>query len=160
MNTAQNNFTNKNRGFTLIELLIVVMLIGVLSGILVSLLNSDQLRARTEDTTRKANLEKLVMAIESYRYAEQRLPAHNTSTFVPEAPGLSTYLQAWPPASDGPRYYYRSMQVGGVVTNYCIYVSSAVNPSRHFKYHSGDSSPKTKDCNGTAGDATLCTCST
>lgn len=62
---------NKNKGFTLIELLIVVMLIGVLSGVVISIVNAGGFRAKARDAQRIADLEKIRSALELY-FADNR----------------------------------------------------------------------------------------
>lgn len=53
------------RGFTLIELLIVIVLIGILSGFLLSVLRPGDLRARANQSVMDENLNKLVMAVQA-----------------------------------------------------------------------------------------------
>jgi len=49
-------------GFTLIELLIVIVIIGILSGVLVSVINPVQQQHRANQTVMRSSLEKLHMA--------------------------------------------------------------------------------------------------
>jgi prepilin-type N-terminal cleavage/methylation domain-containing protein len=54
---------NKNiRGFTLIELLVVIMIIGILSGVMVSVLNPQRQRDRAKFAVVKSNMEKVCLA--------------------------------------------------------------------------------------------------
>lgn len=60
-----------NTGFTLIELLVVVLIISVLSGIVLSLLNSGGVRAKSRDAQRISNLKTIQSALE-LRFADYR----------------------------------------------------------------------------------------
>ncbi len=53
----------KIQGFTLIELLIVVVLIGILSGVLLSVIQPGAQRLRAEEATAGANVNKLQLAM-------------------------------------------------------------------------------------------------
>lgn len=64
---------SKRKGFTLIELLIVIAIIGLLSTIAVTALNTARQKAR--DTVRLSDMQTLIKAIELYR--------SNTNTFPP-----------------------------------------------------------------------------
>jgi prepilin-type N-terminal cleavage/methylation domain-containing protein len=62
---------NKKSGFTLIELLVVITVIGVLSGVLLGVINSTGVRAKARDSQRKADLNKIQIALETY-FADNR----------------------------------------------------------------------------------------
>jgi general secretion pathway protein G len=55
------------RGFTLIELLIVISLIGVLSSVLIVLINPVAQFQRARDAQRKADIRQIQSALEMYR---------------------------------------------------------------------------------------------
>jgi len=57
-------------GFTLIELLIVVAIIGILSGIVLTIINPGRFQKRARDTRRKSDLGAIQTAIEMY-YSEK-----------------------------------------------------------------------------------------
>jgi prepilin-type N-terminal cleavage/methylation domain-containing protein len=61
----------KPKGFTLIELLIAVVVIGVLAGILLSVLNADRIRGTARDAQRASDLGRIQAALELY-YAQNR----------------------------------------------------------------------------------------
>ncbi len=56
----------KDKGFTLIELLIVVLVIGILSGITLSVLNSGGIRQKAKDSQRVADIKRIQTALELY----------------------------------------------------------------------------------------------
>lgn len=64
--------SHNQKGFTIIELLIVILVIGVLSGVLLGVVNSGGLRAKGRDAQRKADLSKLQTALELY-FADNRI---------------------------------------------------------------------------------------
>lgn len=59
------------KGFTLIELLIVVLLIGILSGIALSVINPRGVRAKARDAQRIGDLKTIQVALETY-YSDNR----------------------------------------------------------------------------------------
>jgi prepilin-type N-terminal cleavage/methylation domain-containing protein len=61
----------KNKGFTLIELLIAVVVIGILAGILLSVLNAGRIRGTARDAQRASDLGRMQAALELY-YAQNR----------------------------------------------------------------------------------------
>ncbi len=54
-----------NQGFTLIELLIVIVLIGILSGVLLSVIQPGAQRERAQQAVMRENLDKLLMAVQA-----------------------------------------------------------------------------------------------
>ncbi|MFA7309258.1 MAG: type II secretion system protein [Patescibacteria group bacterium] len=72
---------SKQKGFTLIELLVVIAIIGILSAIGLSALNSAREKAR--DSKRKADLQSLSLALESY---------YSDNTAYPPANGFATLV--------------------------------------------------------------------
>lgn len=66
-------FKNSNSsGFTLIEILIVIGIIGILSGVLVSVINPAGIRAKSRDAQRKSDLRQIQTALELY-FADNRM---------------------------------------------------------------------------------------
>jgi len=62
-------------GFTLVELLIAISIIGVLTGILVVVINPGQVQRRTRDGIRSSNVSKLSSAVEAYNASEGVYPS-------------------------------------------------------------------------------------
>lgn len=65
------NLKTKEYGFTLIELLVVVVIISVLSGLVLSVINTGGIRSKARDSQRASDLKKIQTALELY-YAENR----------------------------------------------------------------------------------------
>lgn len=74
-NNFKNNFyVNKQKGFTLIELLLVVIIIGVLSGIILSVINVAGLRAKARDSQRSGDIDRIALALELYYQDNRKYP--------------------------------------------------------------------------------------
>jgi len=54
-----------NQGFTLIELLIVIVLIGILSGVLLSVIKPGAQRQKANETVMMSNMNKILMAVKA-----------------------------------------------------------------------------------------------
>ncbi len=86
---------SSSEGFTLIELLIVIVIIGVLATILLA--NFIDVRQRSRDAQRKADLRQLQSAVELYKADQGTYPSSPLySTNCPSPPPL-TYTQAGNP---------------------------------------------------------------
>jgi prepilin-type N-terminal cleavage/methylation domain-containing protein len=70
----------KKRGFTLIEILIVIALIGVLSAVVLSSLNTSRLKAR--DAQRRSSLDQVKVALELYHNDYGNYPIYNGGVYV------------------------------------------------------------------------------
>ena len=82
------NKNKKTRGFTLIELLIVIGLIGILSGLIIAVIDPEKQRARARDGIRQKDLGIISTALEQY-YADNN--SYPTSTDIA---ALGTTLEA------------------------------------------------------------------
>ncbi|KKS16915.1 MAG: hypothetical protein UU77_C0010G0026 [candidate division WWE3 bacterium GW2011_GWC1_41_7] len=71
LNMPKQKTLSKSQGFTLIELLIVVLIIGVLSGVVLAVLNSSGIQQKARDSQRKSDLKVIQAALELY-YADNR----------------------------------------------------------------------------------------
>jgi len=73
--------TNKNtyRGFTLVELLIAISLIGILTGVLLAVINPRGIQARARDSQRVSDLAKIKVALENY-FADNRVYPSNSDS--------------------------------------------------------------------------------
>ncbi|MBI2620616.1 type II secretion system protein [candidate division WWE3 bacterium] len=86
-------------GLTLIELLVVVSVIGVLSGVLIRVVNLGKMKSYARDAVRQTNLEKVVTALESYSHAEGIYPPGGDLTNE-ESVIRVYYLKTWPEGVD------------------------------------------------------------
>jgi type II secretion system protein G len=87
------NFNSKNKrtGFTLIELLVVVSIIGMLSSIVMSSINTSKMKAR--DVRRIQDLKQIQIALEMYRNDKGKYPAMiSASSFSPTWVNLAKEL--------------------------------------------------------------------
>jgi general secretion pathway protein G len=108
----------KTRGFTLLELLVVILIVGLLTGIVAPRFMGQV--SRSEVTTARAQLDALDKALQSYRLDTGRYPsaAQGLNALVAQ-PGDETrwrgpYLQGAMPADPwGSPYQYRVPGAGG-----------------------------------------------
>ncbi len=135
---------NKN-GFTLIELLIVVSVIGVLSGILLNVINIEKTRGKARDGVRLATMSKLVQALEAYAIAESGYPTVAQVTNLGPTTTLGKYIKEWPAGtpSNSYDYLYRAVLVAGVPTDFYLLVKSDRATNSCFKYFSDTSATST-----------------
>jgi len=103
-------------GFTLVELLIVVSIIGILSGIVVSVINPNKIRGRARDGVRKNDIAVVKGALELYYAENNTYPASGTIPFGGAwTVGSVTYLRAVPQDpyySQNSSYSYCYQKVG------------------------------------------------
>lgn len=71
----KNAETRFSQGFTLIEILVVVAIIGILSTVVLSSLNSA--RSKSRDVRRSAEVREIVTALELYRSDHGKFPCHS-----------------------------------------------------------------------------------
>lgn len=69
-----NKILGADTGFTLIELMIVIVVIGILSAILIGIINPIKIQNRAKDATTKAMINKVVLATSAYISATGRIP--------------------------------------------------------------------------------------
>lgn len=121
-----------SRGFTLIELLIVVSLVGILSGIVISVINPTLLNNRAKDGVRLGNVAKVAQAFEAYYAAEGSYPATQAALQT-----TSGYIKSWPDddsdSSNGSNYIYNYITDANT-TVACASVPMATS-AKYFKYN-------------------------
>lgn len=95
--TVASEKRSKTSGFTLIELLIVIMVIGVLSGIVLSVINSQGIREKTRDSQRISDLKKIQTALELFFADNRNYPS--TSGNWQQVTGSNALSNALSPSS-------------------------------------------------------------
>jgi len=79
-----NNFflkkSTKRNGFTLIEVLTSVVILGILSGLTMSIINTGRKVSDARDAVVRANMDKYVQAIDSYCKGENYCPTKSDIT--------------------------------------------------------------------------------
>jgi len=81
----------RNSGFTLVELLIVVSIIGILTGVVIGVINPNKVRGRARDGVRKNDIAVIKGALENY-YSENNIYPDD----VPFGGTWSQYLKIVP----------------------------------------------------------------
>ncbi len=124
-----SKLNKSQKGFTLIELLLVVSIIGVLSGVLVSIINVPRQQAIADDSVRIGNIRNVLGGLNIHRATEGTWPddANNNGNPVDDSTALSNYMTSWPQTAP---YFYASNDddLG------CVSVPMATDPARFFKY--------------------------
>ncbi|OGC49772.1 hypothetical protein A2716_00200 [candidate division WWE3 bacterium RIFCSPHIGHO2_01_FULL_40_23] len=115
-----------NKGFTIIELLITVGVVGILSGIVITVINPTTQRNRARDAVRSSNASKIAQAAEAFNAAEGRYPADQAEL------QNSNYIKNWPTETDVTYDYFINTEVN--FSTVCITVPMASMAGRYFKY--------------------------
>ena len=95
-------------GFTLIELLIVIVLLGILSGVLYSVINPEAIRNIARDSIRMSNVRKLVEAVEAYANLEGAYPSNEAILSGPSSIYVAVWPDGEPVVTDNYVYIYNS----------------------------------------------------
>lgn len=80
-NKCINKSNMSSKGFTLVELMIVVVLIGILSGVVLSVINVGGIRAKSRDSQRAGDLKRIQTALELY-FADYRGYPSNSGSWL------------------------------------------------------------------------------
>jgi type II secretory pathway pseudopilin PulG len=133
-------------GVTMVELVFVVSLIGIISAMLVGVINIQRQRQIAQDAALRANLYKVCSTIEAYYEGENlQYPAEGVAptnrnpldASAPDQAVISFYLRSWP--SDD--YVYNS-----TLTAYSVHVKQSIND--HF-YKCNNISKNVMECAST-----------
>ena len=102
MTTAYNNKKLIQSGFTLIELLIVISVIGILSGIAISVIDPIKQQNKSRDSVTVATLNKMGLATNSY------MSAYGVAPMGPEfIAGIANYDSSLPCADNVVACYFK-----------------------------------------------------
>jgi prepilin-type N-terminal cleavage/methylation domain-containing protein len=107
------HYTHRHRAFTLIELLIVIVIIGLLTGLATTSYVNAQRTAR--DNARKSGVASISTAVETYYLAKRTFPGlvGNEGSGVPTTAGASTWLGCLGIQGTSILYYNFPTVVGG-----------------------------------------------
>ena len=90
---SKNKSTTNSYGFTLVELLIVIMVIGILSALVLSSINSEGIRGKSRDGQRAADLKKIQAALELYFVDNRSYPAAGSWEAIDGSSAIETALE-------------------------------------------------------------------
>ncbi|MBU1088401.1 type II secretion system GspH family protein [Patescibacteria group bacterium] len=102
---------NLKNGFSLIELIVAMTIVMVVT--MVGVVSYQGANRKARDGKRKADLEKIRVALEIYRQENDYYPETADSDLVPD------YLQGWPDDPRNNSYYY--LRGVGTLYSYAIY---------------------------------------
>lgn len=130
---------NYKKAFTLIELLLVVSIVGVLSGLVLTVINPKKQAARAADSVSRNNLEKMVQAVEAYCEAEGVCPTATGALpdFTnPASTFRSVYVKIFPEDDVSTSWDERiNYGVSGTSFSLCVQKPSDY-ATKQFKYDS------------------------
>jgi len=86
---------NKQKGFTLVELMLVVLIIGILSGVMLGVINIAGLQKKSRDARRIGDIKKIQTALELY-FSDYRGYPSQTSFLSPPSTLTSGYITKIP----------------------------------------------------------------
>jgi prepilin-type N-terminal cleavage/methylation domain-containing protein len=125
-------------GFTLVELLVVISLLGILTGVTLSIINPKKQRQAAEDSVRQSNLEKYALGIEAYANVNAGYPvtlAFDAATKIPVDAEVANFISKVP--KDEPTspldYTYSGSADGSA---FGVYVVKASDAAACYKYTS------------------------
>lgn len=133
-----------SKGFTLIELLVVITIIGVLSGVVLRVVNVQRQKDVASDAVKRSNVEKISMAIEAFVEVEGVVPDDANGNQDPlddyptlsegsrtdgSAPNLRNYLKSWPGEAAEYRYAFSE-------DAFMVFTNTSLDPNKYFKYYS------------------------
>lgn len=115
------------KSFTLIELLVVVSVIGILAGIMISVINPERQRQRARDARRRSDLSIVSTALEQYYADYSAYPSHTSYTGLASDGAFTGSYLSNPPMDPktGTYDYCYSMGSGGQTFVLCSALEAA-----------------------------------
>ncbi|MDP2874212.1 MAG: prepilin-type N-terminal cleavage/methylation domain-containing protein [bacterium] len=122
---------NTQQGFTLIELVIVIGILGILMGVVISVLNPALYQKKARDVVRKNHILEIAKAANAYYAEVGSWPDESGLTG-----GATPYIKTWPNSDPvkAPNTY--SIPAGCTGTRFCIQVGQEIYDSMYIRWDS------------------------
>jgi prepilin-type N-terminal cleavage/methylation domain-containing protein len=137
----------KQKGFTLVEMIIVTVIIGILAGMVITVINIPRIQARSRDSRRIADLKRIQSALELYFSNNRAYPASpnwvvfsgpiingvdaNATVYMNSVPidprTENSGVECFGGADNPYGYYYRSMTDGKYILGTVMEMESSVD---------------------------------
>ena len=129
------SISSKNKAFTLIELLIVVGVIGILTGVVITVINPKRLQGKARDAVRIKDLSIIKGALEQYYSEHNEYPPESSVVFgnpLTDATGNTIYLKSLPhdpkyPDSSWNDYCYTRTNPGDYILCAQVEIADSAN---------------------------------
>lgn len=122
---------NPQRGFTLIELVIVIGILGILIGVVISVLNPALYQKKARDVVRKTHILEIAKAANAYYAEVGSWPDKSGLTG-----GTTPYVKSWPDSDPvkAPNTY--SIPAGCMGTRFCVQVGQEIYDGKYIRWDS------------------------
>lgn len=86
----------KQKGFTLVEMIIVTVIIGILAGIVITVINIPRVQAKSRDSKRIGDLKRIQTALELYFADNRGYPVRVSWVNVSDLTEIDSYIDPIP----------------------------------------------------------------
>lgn len=133
-------------GFTLAELLIVIAVIGIVSGVAITVIDPFRQRDVALDASKRQNLSDVANAIETFRVTEGKYPAQGSNnnpldSSAIDSSALKEYVELWPA--------FLEYSVDSENDVFSLHTEKETEEDMYFKYNSDWK--KIQECNDISG---------